>query len=183
MPEPREPLMRGYLIEKLPVGANARRWTRSGPAYVEVVRNEPATDDLPGHRMITYSDESKGVYPPRYTIYAFPPGQLPEPVDDTPEVAKWFSPEDRWTAEDLSRAGNMFRQWTDEATRGRVYAMFPCHDEQAVVLEPKHEVRTVVCRTCFAPYKLGFTEDGDGMWFADFYVIGDTFIMSRKRHR
>ncbi len=181
---PKDPLMRGYPAEEIPEGASIPGWSREGTVYRQVVLNIPDRLVGDGFRRLTMSDGIQGTYPPRYVIFAFPPGIIPDvDIDNETPIARRVGAERTPTPQELAEPGTMIRRWTEDSPqRGRVYAPIPCHEEQVVILAPSQRVRTILCRVCYAPYRLGFTPDGDGMWYADFYVIGEPYVLSRKRN-
>lgn len=76
--------------------------------------------------------------------------------------------------------GRVVYRWTDQAAAG-VFAPLPCHEGQAVKLDP-HWDAVAVCRVCSATFDAELLPDADGGYTAQFVVACRLFVLSRA-HR
>jgi hypothetical protein len=75
--------------------------------------------------------------------------------------------------------GRLIYRWTDETAAG-VFAPLPCHEEQAVKLEPSQSA-VVICRVCSESYMVDLERDCDGSYTAAFIVTYVPHLLSRAR--
>ncbi len=109
---------------------------------------------------------------------AAPPRRAP---DTKPEPAGPIWPHDAVTSADLV-PGQVIQRWTEQTPSG-VAVPLPCHDGQAVKLDPDRATSGVaVCRVCSESYDLELVEDFDGGYTAHLTVAYRPFLLSRA-HR
>lgn len=75
--------------------------------------------------------------------------------------------------------GRLIYRWTDETATG-VFAPLPCHEAQAVKLDPQRSA-VVICRVCSESYTAELERDGDGSYTAEFVVTYVPHLLSRAR--